>query len=504
MNPELQSVFQQPFEEQIAFFKGKLVLSTEHWDDILKSAHDRAFIVAGAQKAELLADFYQAVQTSIAEGKSLGWFRKEFDAIVARHGWEYNGERNWRSRVIYQTNMATSYAAGRQAQLNDPDLVKVRPYVRYVHSDSVLHPRPLHVSWDGLVLHRDDPWLQTHTPPNGWGCRCRLVAARQSEYDQAAKKVAPDDGTWTKIDRWGEAHTIPNGIDYGWDYAPGEGMKAPLEKMLKEKMATLPESIGADLAAEMKKQGIDAMPARKVFEAQATTAKAEKWAVANNLADMADYSGVKVEVANEWNRSLFEHLEEFPALRSRCKFVGTAQAQNARHREIEIQRYIDALRAINPHLPADFNFRRRAEKVVKPIRVDSRTWAHAWDHPDVAGIAVNKRWASDVEAFKASIVASVETKWHPPGCNTIRSVADHEMGHMLDYLLGLHVDSGIVSAYEEAKLLGIKEEVSGYADKNIREFIAECWAESINNPAPRDFAKRVSAIVRARYADKYA
>ena len=33
--------------------------------------------------------------------------------------------------MIFQTNMATSYAAGRWAQINDPDLADFRPYIKY-------------------------------------------------------------------------------------------------------------------------------------------------------------------------------------------------------------------------------------------------------------------------------------------------------------------------------------------------------------------------------------
>jgi hypothetical protein len=32
---------------------------------------------------------------------------------------------------------------------------------------------------------------------------------------------APDDGTYTFIDKQGNTHTLPNGVGYGWDYAPG-------------------------------------------------------------------------------------------------------------------------------------------------------------------------------------------------------------------------------------------------------------------------------------------
>jgi hypothetical protein len=226
-NARGDGTFNKPFQEQLDFFRQKLNLPTEHYDDILKSAHDRAFVVAGAAKADLLADLRMAVDQAIAEGKSIQWFRKEFKAIVQKHGWEgWTGSdtqagRDWRTRVIYKTNMASSYAAGRWQQLNNPDLLKSRPYWKYVHNDTVAHPRPLHQSWSGLVLKHDDPWWQAHFPPNGWGCRCRVTAVRASEYEGAE---APDEGVYVKEDRNGGRHVLPKGVDYGWDYAPGAGL----------------------------------------------------------------------------------------------------------------------------------------------------------------------------------------------------------------------------------------------------------------------------------------
>ncbi len=79
--------------------------------------------------------------------------------------------------MIFQTNMATSYAAGRWAQINDPDLADFRPYIKYHHADGVLHPRPWHVAWNGLVLPKDHLFWQTNAPPNGWGCHCYVSAA---------------------------------------------------------------------------------------------------------------------------------------------------------------------------------------------------------------------------------------------------------------------------------------------------------------------------------------
>lgn len=260
--------FNRPFDAQVDFFRQKLNLPTEHWDDILKEAHDRAFIVAGATKADLLNDLRLAVDKSISEGKSIQWFRKQFNKAVRDHGWEgWTGSdteegRDWRTKVIYDTNMRTSYAAGRWAQLHDPDLLTVRPYWKYVHTDTVRFPRPLHQQWGAtpVILHHTHPWWKTHFPPNGWGCRCRIVPVRASEYTGGE---APDDGTHTVKDREGNFHTIPKGIDYGWDYAPGASLN-PLKDFVESKKKALPKPLAEAFSAS----------AEDVFKEQKSKAEA--------------------------------------------------------------------------------------------------------------------------------------------------------------------------------------------------------------------------------------
>lgn len=247
--------FNKPFQEQVDFFQQKQNLPTERYDDIRKAAHDRAFVVAGAMKADLLADLRSAVDQAIADGKSIQWFRKNFAAIVQKHGWEgWTGSetkagRDWRTRVIYQTNLSTSYAAGRWAQLNDPDLLKRRPFWKYNHCDAVHHPRLIHKSWSGTVLRYDDSWWITHYPVNGWGCHCWVSAVPASEYKG---HPAPNDGTYIYKDKFGEEHVLPRGIDYGWDYAPGASKTTPLKDIIDQKLIRLPASIGADMWQALK------------------------------------------------------------------------------------------------------------------------------------------------------------------------------------------------------------------------------------------------------------
>lgn len=239
--------YNQPFPEQLAFFRQKLNLPSERWDDIERAAHDKAFIVAGAQGADLLADLRGAVDKAKAQGTGLGAFRKDFKALVAKHGWTgWTGEGSkggeaWRTKVIYQTNMATSYAAGRWKQLNDPDLLKLLPYWQYKHSDSVIHPRPLHAGWDGLTLPPDHPFWKTHFPPNGWGCQCRIVAVSKADF---MKAVAGGKGP-------ANAPEGIEGIDRGFDYAPGANTDTSLRQMVQDKLIKYPAAITKALTRDV-------------------------------------------------------------------------------------------------------------------------------------------------------------------------------------------------------------------------------------------------------------
>lgn len=241
----------QQFQEQIDFLRRKLNLPSESWRDIQSAAHDRAFVVAGATKADLLHDLRKAVDQAV-KGGSIGEFRKNFAEIVAKHGWTgWTGEGTkageaWRTRVIYQTNLMTSYAAGRRAQLLDPDLVERRPFWRYVHNDSVTHPRPQHKRWGDmkLTLRHDHPFWETHFPPNGWGCKCRVVAV-----------AAPGDGDGTEPpEGWAQtdpATGAPVGIDEGWGYAPGARADNELRSFVQDKLIDYPPAIERALSADV-------------------------------------------------------------------------------------------------------------------------------------------------------------------------------------------------------------------------------------------------------------
>lgn len=172
--PESAEYASLPFSAAIDAFRQRVPMPSERWTDLWRDMHARGFVVAGATREALLGDIRQAVDKAVSQGTTLAEFSKDFASICARNGWEPKGGQDWRARVIYETNLSTSYAAGNYALLSDPDVRASRPYLRYVRSSSE-RPRVEHLAWVGTVLPIDDPWWRTHYPPNGWGCKCGAV-----------------------------------------------------------------------------------------------------------------------------------------------------------------------------------------------------------------------------------------------------------------------------------------------------------------------------------------
>ena len=237
------AIFAKPFAYQVAAFRLRLaeLRGTAKWDDVWQSEHDRAFMVAGAMKADLLADLATAVDKAISQGVTLQDFRRDFRKIVEErgwHGWTGEGTKKgeaWRTRVIYRTNMATSYAAGRYAQLTEGNYA----FWIYFHGNS-REPRLQHLAWDGLILPPDHEFWASHFPPNGWGCTCRVSGARSmaSAVRRGGKADLKLPSSWAMRD---PKTGTPVGIGKGWSYAPGASVAATVSSLVPKLEALPPE-----------------------------------------------------------------------------------------------------------------------------------------------------------------------------------------------------------------------------------------------------------------------
>lgn len=238
-----------PFQEAIDFLRDKLRLTSRGWTDVWQEQNAVAFTVAGAQSAQLVADFHQVITRAIRDGMTLAEFREDFDAIVEANGWSYRGSRGWRSRVIFETNLRTAYQAGRWQQAWD--LRDDRPFLRYVAVKDD-RTRPQHRDWHGTVLPVTAAWWRTHYPPNGWGCRCTAQSLTARDLERRGYTVTDPAPKVAEVERSVDtpdgprAVRVPAGIDPGWAYNVGQAAQsARLAQQAARDIGKMPADLGA-------------------------------------------------------------------------------------------------------------------------------------------------------------------------------------------------------------------------------------------------------------------
>lgn len=245
-------------QEAVAYFRRTGYQVSFAWQDMMYAEHARAFTVAKMMRVDLLTMMRQAVDDAIANGTTLEQFQRDMTPLLQREGWwgrqllvdprdgqpksvQLGSPR--RLETIYDTNLRTSYAAGKWEQHQRTK--RQRPYLRYIHLDSP-HPRRLHKAWNGLVLPIDHPFWRTHYPPNGWHCHCTVQQLGDRDLERWGYRVSPDPVVETvawRNPRTGEVRQVPDGIDPGFDYNPGIAGLEHFKQLLDEKLLAAPADL---------------------------------------------------------------------------------------------------------------------------------------------------------------------------------------------------------------------------------------------------------------------
>lgn len=241
-------------EEALRFFRAKGLRASFAWQDVWAAEHEAAFTVAKMADVDLLADVRDAVDAAIAEGQTLkqfsqalmprlmkaGWWgvREQLDPLTGKTQLVQLGSAR-RLETIFRTNMMTSYSAGEWAQIEST--AAAAPFLMYDAVDDN-RTREQHRAWNGLVLRWDDPFWNSHRPPNGWNCRCSAIQLSQRDL-RGLDKTGPDKAPPIKKREWvnrrsGEVMQIPVGIDAGFDYNPGKSRQPHLQQLLADKRKT--------------------------------------------------------------------------------------------------------------------------------------------------------------------------------------------------------------------------------------------------------------------------
>lgn len=261
--------------EALAWFKAKdLRIGFDH-RDVWREEHASAFTVAKAMELDLLSDIRDEVGRGLAEGRT---FREFADTLMPRlqaRGWwgrqdmedPRTGELKTvelgspsRLRKIYETNLRTAYAAGQWQRIWRNR--QTHPYLLYSLGPSREH-RADHMRLEGVVLPVESPFWQTYFPPNGWGCKCRVTPVSKVRYARLQQEGMPvREGGQRPVQlapppiadreyvnrRTGEVLRIPEGIDPGWDYNPGQVARdVHMARVLGAKLQSAPVAVGSAL-----------------------------------------------------------------------------------------------------------------------------------------------------------------------------------------------------------------------------------------------------------------
>lgn len=237
-----------PPGEAIRFFRQKVTLPSDRWTDLWQGMHSRAFVVAGATSESILSDIRTAVDDAIANGTTIEKFREMWDEKIENSGWDYKGGRDWRTRVIFQTNLSTAYHAGRYKRRMRPINLKARPYNRYIPSHAA-EQREEHTPFYNVVLPAKHKFWDTHTPPNGWGCKCGIQSLSETGKKRIEKRFKyssnPMQTKPPKVEtyKWQDKFmtgpiSVPKNIDPGWAYNVGKATYgAPMSEQVAKQWA---------------------------------------------------------------------------------------------------------------------------------------------------------------------------------------------------------------------------------------------------------------------------
>lgn len=261
-------------QEAIDYLDRKSLRPAFSYQDVWREEHNHAFTVAKAMDLDLLSDIRESLTTAMVDGKPFRQWRDEMADNLSRRGWwgrqevtdPETGERieaqlgsSRRLKTIWDVNLGQAYQAGvwDRGQRSGS-----HPYIMYRVGASKEH-RPEHLSWDGLILPKDDPFWSTHNPRNGWGCKCTTRFVSEAQFQRYQRNGIPSpvrgDGqpgrkpiqtTAPKRNpreyvnkRTGERYTGYEGIDPGFEHNAGAGRMEQLGEIFREKDVSFTQTV---------------------------------------------------------------------------------------------------------------------------------------------------------------------------------------------------------------------------------------------------------------------
>lgn len=444
----------------------------------MEYARQKYFWIKKVTDVNVTEKIFKQMSNTLENGGTFKEWKKDVDNILSQSGLTLN---EGYLKTVFRTNMNHAYNAGIYMKM---DKYKERyPYYQYcgtLDGREQEHTREL----NGKIFKIGTPEADKYFPPNGFNCRCYTVSL-------TADEVNPDE-------------VVGNG-DISRDVGSFAGnigndeYLAILEKNYKQKVEAFADKYDIPdfvLTKPLKKDGNSS-----IIDSIKTVKEANNYAE-KTLGVKADYTGIDVRCANEWNRGLAAMKNKYPEVAEQIKFVGSMQKRNELL-ESELKNY-----AKNNKLTK--GTKELLDYVLGKLNIKSNRTAESFhvaklgnnsDENEIikivnkyAGISLNSNYYNNYDNVIAERKRQVTNGWKPVGCDTMKSIFDHEFGHQIDKLLNVSDTQNVKDFYKRYKE-EIKEGLSKYALTKREEFIAEVWSEYNNNPKPREIANEVGKFI---------
>lgn len=172
------------FEAAIAAAKRRrVVLPSEFYGRMQAQARAAAFTVSRLSSLTQIEAVRRSLERDLVNG---GDFEAWRDRMLADPRFGHLNPAHL--ETIYRTNLQMHHAAGRARSILENQ--RARPFLMY---SAILDTRvrPEHAAMHGLVLPVGHEFWRSHFPPNGFNCRCQVIALskRQAEARIAAARA---------------------------------------------------------------------------------------------------------------------------------------------------------------------------------------------------------------------------------------------------------------------------------------------------------------------------
>jgi SPP1 gp7 family putative phage head morphogenesis protein len=202
--------------EAIKWFKKKVPLKKEVWEQLKKQLKNHAFYLAKIDDMEVLLRIKEEMLKSLEEGLTYYDFKKSLREILDVK------KLNTYLRTSFNTNMFSALSVeNERALLRNTDMY---PYWRYSALLDV-HTCDLCAALHNFVARYDHPAWSIITPPNHHKCKCRKVIATPAEVQQYLGRIV-----------WNPENPALR-PQPGFDINPATNMERVFQKIILEKQA---------------------------------------------------------------------------------------------------------------------------------------------------------------------------------------------------------------------------------------------------------------------------